>query len=382
MSTAPAPALPSVTFEVERFEWASDDRLEVVGRWFGLRGQRFLRPTLDVEVRGERRRMLAVLEHKPWAAEEGEEWVAAFAWAGEPARLDDAELTVSPDLAVQLPLPDADEAATEVTVATAERLPARRPRTAVLEGELAAALAEVRRRDEELAQLRETHSETTRELRDRARAVQEQAKQLETDLEQTRERMAATEEEAAREHQAAEEERSRQLESMRAERDAATADRNRAEAEAEAARADRDDAQKKLAAAESERDALVEARDRAREERNAWMSRARAASAEARGKAPIAERVPAPGARPPADPPTEDRAEPPTLPIAPAERPASAASERRTIQIGERPGPLRAAPPPPGSLGPPRETWTPRLVALVALAAFVIVVVLLLLLAF
>ena len=70
MSTAPAPALPSVTFEVERFEWASDDRLEVVGRWFGLRGHRFLRPTLDVEVSGARRRMLAVLEHKPWAAEE------------------------------------------------------------------------------------------------------------------------------------------------------------------------------------------------------------------------------------------------------------------------------------------------------------------------
>src|SRR5215211_8531118 len=121
--SAAAPGLPGVTFEVERFEWTSDDRLEVVGRWFGLRGHRFLRPTLDVQVRGERRRMLAVLEHKPWAAEEGEEWVAAFTWAGDPARLDDAELTVSPDLAVQLPLPDAEEPATEAVVSTAERLP-------------------------------------------------------------------------------------------------------------------------------------------------------------------------------------------------------------------------------------------------------------------
>jgi hypothetical protein len=389
MSTAPAPALPSVTFEVERFEWVSDDRLEVVGRWFGLRGHRFLRPTLDVEVRGERRRMLAVLEHKPWAAEEGEEWVAAFAWAGEQAPLDGAELTVSPDLAVQLPLPDATEAATEVIAATAERLPARRPRTAVLEGELAAALAEVQRRDEELAQLRETHSEMTRELRERARTAQEKAKQLETELEQTRERMAAAEEDAAREHQAAEEERSRRLDSMREERDAATADRNRAEAEAEAARADRDEALTKLATTASEHAALVEARDRAREERNAWMSRARATAAEARGKGPVAERVPAPSVRlaePPEaerpEPPTADPAEPATLRIAPAEPPASAAGERRTIQIGERPGPLRAAPPPPGSLGPPNERWTPRLVAVVALAAFVIVVVLLLLLAF
>jgi hypothetical protein len=370
MSTAPAPALPSVTFEVERFEWASDDRVEVVGRWFGLRGHRFLRPTLDVEVRGERRRMLAVLEHKPWAAEEGEEWVAAFAWAGERARLDDAELTVSPDLAVQLPLPDADEAAPEATVTTAERLPARRPRTAVLEGELAAALAEVQRRDEELEQLRETHSEMTRELRERARTAEEKAMQLETELEQARERMAAAEEEAQRERQSGEEERGKQLDSMREERDAATAERNRAQAEAEAARADRDDATRRLAAAESERDALTEARDRAREERNAWMSRARAASAEARGKAPIAERVPAPQTP---SPPEEEQGETQIL--------AVPAAERRTIQIGERPGPLRAVPP-PHDLPPPAGRWTPRLVAVVALAAFVIVVALLLLLAF
>jgi len=396
MSTAPAPALPSVTFEVERFEWSSDDRLEVVGRWFGLRGHRFLRPTLDVEVRGERRRMLAVLEHKPWAAEEGEEWVAAFAWTGQRAPLDDAELTVSPDLAVQLPLPDADEAAAGPLVASAERLPARRPRTAVLEGELAAALAEVQRRDEELAQLRETHSEMTRELRERARTAQDKAKQLETELEKVRERMTAAEQEVEGERRAAEEERRRQLDAMREERDAATADRNRAEAEAEAARADRDDASRRATAAEAERDALVEARDRAREERNAWMSRARATAAEARGKGPIAERVPAPPAvnppEPPTEriaPPTERIAPPPTEPIAPpteriappAERPASPGAERRTIQIGERPGPLRPARP-VQDLPPPRERWTPRLVAIVALAAFVIVVALLLLLAF
>jgi hypothetical protein len=90
MSTAPAAALPGVTFEVERFEWVADDRLEVVGRWFGLRGHRFLRPTLDVQAGGARHRMLALLEHKPWAAEEGEEWVAAFAWTGERTKLDDA----------------------------------------------------------------------------------------------------------------------------------------------------------------------------------------------------------------------------------------------------------------------------------------------------
>ena len=75
---------PGVAFEVERFEWTSAERLELVGRWSGLRGHRFLRPTLDVEVGGERRRMLADLEHKPWAPEDGHDWIAAFTWRGDP----------------------------------------------------------------------------------------------------------------------------------------------------------------------------------------------------------------------------------------------------------------------------------------------------------
>src|SRR5688572_1808333 len=98
-----ASAAPGVAFELERFEWVADDRLELVGRWSGLRGHRFLRPTLDVVVDGERRRMLAVLEHKPWAAEAGEEWVAAFTWHGDRTTFEEAELTVSPDLAVEVP---------------------------------------------------------------------------------------------------------------------------------------------------------------------------------------------------------------------------------------------------------------------------------------
>ena len=374
MSTAPAPALPSVTFEVERFEWASDDRLEVVGRWFGLRGHRFLRPTLDVEVRGERRRMLAVLEHKPWAAEEGEEWVAAFAWTGARAPLDDAELTVSPDLAVQLPLPDADEAAAEPLAASAERLPARRPRTAVLEDELAAALAEVQRRDEELAQLRETHSEMTRELRERARTAQEKAKQLETELEKVRERVTAAEQEVESERRAAEEERRKQLDAMREERDAATADRNRAEAEAEAARADRDDASegpppRRPSATRSWRRATAPARSG-----TPGCPAPAPPRRKSRGMAPIAERVPAPPAANPAEPPTERIAPPAERPASPARR-AAHHPDRRAARTASARSPVQDLP-------PPRERWTPRLVAIVALAAFVIVVALLLLLAF
>ena len=87
----------------------------------------------------------------------------------------------------------------------------------------------------------------------------------------------------------------------------------------------------------------------------------------------------------PADQPTgvTARSEPAAGRPAPPPPPGGAVpSERRTIQIGARPGPLERVsaqdhPDPPG-----RQTWTPRLAAVVALAAFLLVVALLLLLAF
>jgi hypothetical protein len=95
-----------VTFEVERFEWVDGARLEVTGRWYGLRGHRFVRPVLVVQAADdEQRRLLAVLDHKPWAAEDGDEWIAAFPWEGEPLELTAAELAVAPSLAVDLPVP-------------------------------------------------------------------------------------------------------------------------------------------------------------------------------------------------------------------------------------------------------------------------------------
>ena len=46
-----------VSFELERFEWTADDRLEVVGRWNGVRGRRISRPALTVEAGGRRTRL-------------------------------------------------------------------------------------------------------------------------------------------------------------------------------------------------------------------------------------------------------------------------------------------------------------------------------------
>jgi hypothetical protein len=98
----------TVSFELERFELLGDERLEVSGRWFGVRGRRFVRPSLTVLADGRKRRSLALLEHKPWSVQDGERWLAAFPWRGDPRQLADAELAVAPGIAVCLPAPIGD----------------------------------------------------------------------------------------------------------------------------------------------------------------------------------------------------------------------------------------------------------------------------------
>jgi hypothetical protein len=378
-----SPVAPGVAFEVQRFEWTSEDRLELVGRWFGLRGHRFLRPTLDVQVDGDRRRMLADLEHKPWAPEEGQDWIAAFTWRGEPGNFDDGELTVSPDLAVQLPAPGGSLERADVKASDAgNRLPVRRPRSAVLEAELAAALAEVQRLGDELERAQSRHSEAARELRDKVRGEHSKGREVEQELERARaeagERLAAAEAAATEESRALREER----DAAATERDEAAAARDAAVAAAAEARAEGEAVLRKLEAAEAEREALTEARDRARQERNAWMSRARAAAAGKRSEAAswaAAAEQPEPAESQPAQSrPAES--EPATEPLAEPAAPASPA-ERRTIQIGDRPGPVRPAPASPARRGGAQtfiEEWGPRLAAVATLLVIVVILVLLL----
>lgn len=102
----PAVTAGDIFFELERFELEDSDRLRVSGRWFGVRGRRFVRPTLTPVGDGERSRVLADLEHKPWAAEDGEPWEAAFPWPDGDAVLK-SELSVAPDITIQLPAPGA-----------------------------------------------------------------------------------------------------------------------------------------------------------------------------------------------------------------------------------------------------------------------------------
>lgn len=94
-----------VSFELDEFTLVGADRLELSGRWFGVRGRRFVRPMLTLQVGEESQRSLADLEHKPWAAEDGEQWNAAFPLEADAAELEAVELAVAPDITMSLPLP-------------------------------------------------------------------------------------------------------------------------------------------------------------------------------------------------------------------------------------------------------------------------------------
>jgi len=287
-----------VAFEVERFDWPTADRLEVVGRWFGVRGRRFIRPTLDVEVHGESRRMLAVLDHKPWAVEDGEDWIAAFAWQGEPADLTGGELSVGPDIAVEL-LPPGEQPATP------PRRAARRPHSDALETEIAALRKETRRLSGELRAARSGHAadldrlaaehraelervrdeQTTavRQAEHRAAALQAdldaergRAGPLETALRDARHELAVARADVAAERK----ERERERVAIAAEASKAAAEeaermsleRDAARRESANARAERDAARRESANARAERDTVLRDRDRARQDRTATLS--------------------------------------------------------------------------------------------------------------
>ncbi len=177
-----------LSFELERFEWAADDRLEVVGRWHGLTGRRLGRPVLHVEADGRRRRVTATPGGQLRA---GEEWRASFAWPHGPADVESAELEIGRSLLVELPAPRRKrKPKPEPDSALHDEIAALRARVAELEsapreedtglreqfealqdqhaaliagsgelrGELAEALAAQERLTEELEALREAHA--------------------------------------------------------------------------------------------------------------------------------------------------------------------------------------------------------------------------------
>src|SRR5436190_5817317 len=189
---------------VERFE-PEGERLEVTGHWRGLRGRRFVRPVLWLYRGEDRQRLVAVLDHKPWAAGEGDQWVAAFPWRGGKLDAERAELEVGRELVVELPVPGGK------APSAPQPAHARRPSELELVREQLAGETRERRALQEALDARAREEETLARLRaerDAARADAEQARadgeRLVNDEYRQRERALAAAEEATARAAAAE----------------------------------------------------------------------------------------------------------------------------------------------------------------------------------
>ena len=110
----PGVARAGASFELSQLE-LEDGRLVVSGWWFGVRGIRFVRPALVVDGR----KVLATLEHKPWATAKDGSWIAAFPW--ERAAPDTSRMTLVVAPSVEVPL-DRDAGA-DAEAALSEREP-------------------------------------------------------------------------------------------------------------------------------------------------------------------------------------------------------------------------------------------------------------------
>jgi len=260
---------PTIFFQLDRFERLDGDRLEVSGRWFGIRGRRFVRPTLTLVAGGERVRALAELDHKPWAADDGEDWEAAFIWDGE-EEIEDAELAVAPDLAVRLPRPGAELDSPErlVPYGAVERRDGKRPQSVrparPRSGSSAAAAPTRERRPSAREREHVREIERLREELERAESLLREAASQREELNRELERVTQLESDV-REAQAAAEVAQRSEQQVIAERDAAVAQRDAAFAERDRLRIERDRAVGERDWLAVERDELLAERTRALE---------------------------------------------------------------------------------------------------------------------
>jgi len=234
------PDAGDVSFELERFEWTADDRLEVVGRWNGVAGRRIARPALTIEAGGRRHRVSGSAEVEPDA------WRASFPWDGSRGEIAGAELELGRSLVVELPQPrrrrrrrsgataaesdlrlQIEELQAVITALKSERSATTEELIALRSdsSELEAARAENERLAAQLAAVRATRSDELEEAR-------AEAERLAAELEAAR-----TADDAAADLAAARAE----AESLAADLDSARADAELLAAELEAARSEPDD---------------------------------------------------------------------------------------------------------------------------------------------
>jgi hypothetical protein len=249
-----------VGFQLERFELVGDGRLEISGQWLGTRGLRFMRPSLSVTTPEGERKLLALLEHKPWAAEEGKTWIAAFNWDGDPIDPAQAELAVAPSVVV--PLSGAAGAATGNGKSV---------RKQTLHERLEAEEQRARRLEREVEWLRTERHELLAAKAENLRLSSELSAALAERDDAVRERDAAVSE-----REAALPDRERAIN----ERDAAIRERDALLTERDDAVNARDQAQRDLDSVGRERDAALRERDQAVTERDDALASSRSALAQ------------------------------------------------------------------------------------------------------
>jgi hypothetical protein len=93
-------------FELERFAWASPDRLELAGRFAGQADTPHAAPVLVIRGADRVHRLPAVPESSSGPPEDGRPWHAVFAWQEPPEPFTTAELELG-SLTVSLPDPAA-----------------------------------------------------------------------------------------------------------------------------------------------------------------------------------------------------------------------------------------------------------------------------------
>ena len=275
---SPTGSASGVAFELDKIE-AGSDRLEVNGRWFGVRGRRFIRPSLTLLAEEDRRRLLADLDHKPWAAEDGEPWKASFPYEQQDEQWIEAELNVAPDITVSLPLPGSRHASRRRSGGGKEAVPSRQTRAP--SAELVKARREIHRLQRELQRREAEIGELSNELarrgakleevsgaRDAAREAQESAAEERARLMRARGEALQLRDAAAAERDEAAQARE---ESVRL-RDAALAARDEALAERRAAIDERDEMSAKLAGALASQEGALAERDDSAAKRDALIA--------------------------------------------------------------------------------------------------------------
>jgi hypothetical protein len=290
-----SPSGVRVAFELDRFEVTEEDRLEVTGRWSGVRGLRFMRPSLTVKTDDGERSLLAVLEHKPWAAEEGSDWIAAFPWQGAAPDPGQMELAVAPsvvvDLAPELPARPGKKPSVSQRYEQERKRAGRleteaaelRDATAALKAKHEGALADQARISNELSVVRSELETARRErdeaMRERDRLVRERDQAIRrretTEAEQAEAAARITEQAIGRETELERLalERYEQVEQVTRERDAALRERDSALRQRDKARREIEQVARERDSAVNERNDAVSQRLGAEAERDSALGR-------------------------------------------------------------------------------------------------------------